>query len=68
MSRLYRLDITYTAYVVADDIHDAAGFVDEVVRTEEFPGVLTTEVRDALVYHDERHSLTLAEVWPGGAQ
>lgn len=76
MKRLYFIEITYSAYVLADDEDDAETAVRDIAQTEDFPDVSVSEVgkgdelladwdRDCNIYEtgprDEWENLTLGE-------
>lgn len=70
--QLYVVKVTYEAYVWAEDLEAAEDFADEIVRTEDYTGVIANPAHknvlgwnsEALVYHDGEGDLLLKDVLP----
>jgi len=69
--KLFAVEITYKAYVWAEDRLDAERFVSEIVDTEEKPDIQVDEVDsnvlgwdlECCVYHDESNNICLRDVF-----
>lgn len=67
IKELFVVEVTYKAYVFADDASDARGFIDEIKDTEEYHSVSTTKVHTnelnwplhSLVYTDSNEEIDL---------
>jgi hypothetical protein len=72
MKKLYVVEVTYRAYVWAEDEDNAEEFASEITADEE-PEVSADQVRSGtnplnwgkpcLVYHDERYAMELGEAF-----
>jgi hypothetical protein len=68
--KLFAVEITYKAYVLAEDTFDAENFVSEITDTESYPDVQVDEVDSNVlgwdlgccIYHDEGGDIQLRDV------